>query len=268
MSKIIYLYTAQTHEDPVTVRRPVAAEIAPPTEEVKVELAGEHTAEPIKDIDTINMISEYLISHQRYRDNMMFIVGINFGLRVSDLLSLRFSHLIGDDMCFKNKFQLLEQKTKETRNVKKNRCITINDAVMDAVELYLKNTPGCSLSDFMFRGESRRCDSSKPMTRKSADRILKQINDELNLGIHMSTHTLRKTFGYHQMAMAGNSQRQLLLLQKMFGHSSPAMTLNYIGLTDEEMSAAYTKLNLGSEKNYTKYIDSKLTEETAVPMLA
>lgn len=240
------------------------ADIAPATEDVDVDLAESHVAEPIKDINTIRRISQYLIQHKRYRDNMLFVVGINVGLRITDLLSLRFSHLIDDNMCFRNKFQILEQKTKNTRSQKKNRCITINEAVMDAVELYLSHVSGCSLSDYMFRGESNRSDGNKSMTRKSADRILKSIADDLGLDIHISTHSLRKTFGYHQMAMANNSQRQLLLLQKMFGHSSPAMTLNYIGLTDEEISSAYQNLNLGGVHSYDRLLDSVLIEEEAV----
>ena len=65
--------------------------IAPATEEFTSELAQEHAAEPIKNLEDIFAISEYLISEKRYRDNMLFIVGINFGLRVSDLRMLRFS---------------------------------------------------------------------------------------------------------------------------------------------------------------------------------
>lgn len=54
------------------------------------ELAPEHAAEPIKSMEDINRISQYLIENKRYRDNMLFIVGINFGLRVSDLRLLKF----------------------------------------------------------------------------------------------------------------------------------------------------------------------------------
>ena len=66
---------------------------------------------------------------------MLFIVGINFGLRVSDLIRLRFATLINEYLTFKTKFPILEIKTRNTRKVKKNRYITINDAVMDAVIL-------------------------------------------------------------------------------------------------------------------------------------
>ena len=53
------------------------------------ELAESKAAEPIKDKEDIRRISEYLVEQGRYRDNMLFIVGINVGLRVSDLIELR-----------------------------------------------------------------------------------------------------------------------------------------------------------------------------------
>ena len=114
--------------------------IAPAVEDTSYEVAGEHASEPIKNVDDIYAVSKWFITRGRYRDNMLFIVGINFGLRVSDLLTLRFSHLIDEQFRFKTTFPILEKKTRNTRKVKRNRYITINDAVVDAVTLYLENT--------------------------------------------------------------------------------------------------------------------------------
>lgn len=99
--------------------------IAPSVENTSLQLAAEHTSEPIKSMDDIFRVSEYLIQNERYRDNMLFIVGINFGLRVSDLRMLRFSHLINDNLTFKERFAVLEQKTKNTRKRQRNRYVTI-----------------------------------------------------------------------------------------------------------------------------------------------
>ena len=238
--------------------------IAPATEQADCELAPEHAAEPIKSMDDIFAISRFLISNGRYRDNMLFIVGINFGLRVSDLRSLRFSHLINDNLTFKDSFAIFEQKTRSTRRRKKNRYITINTAVMEAVTLYLEHTENVTLSDYMFRSISNRGGNlNEPLTNKSIDRILKGIAADLNLNVKMSTHTLRKKFCYHQMVMSHNDSRKLLLLQKMLGHSSPAQTLDYIGITSEEIDEAYKKLNLGSvTHNYL--VDSDIVERDSV----
>ena len=234
--------------------------IAPAVEDTSYQIAGEHTSDPIKSIDDIYSISNWFISRGRYRDNMLFIVGINFGLRVSDLITLRFSHLIDDQFRFKTTFPILEKKTKNTRKVQKNRYITINDAVVDAVMLYLEHTPGVKLSDYMFRGESNRCGGdNKPMHRNSVERILKEVGTAVGIEAHMATHTLRKTFAYHQMLVSNNDPRKLLLLQKMFGHSTSAQTLDYIGITGEEIEAAYMALNLGA-RHKPYLVDSTIGE--------
>ena len=213
-------------------------------------------------------ISEYLISKKRYRDNMLFIVGINFGLRVSDLRSLRFSNLINDNLTFKNTFPIFEQKTRNTRKRKHNRYITINTAVIEAVTLYLEHTDDVSLSDYMFRSESKK-DGNKnvPLHRNSIDNILKNVGDELGLNMKISTHTLRKTWAYHQMVMSNNDPRKLLLLSKMMGHSSVTITLDYIGITSEEIEEAYKALNLGSrEYNYLNSVFYETQEVVRIPV--
>lgn len=243
-------------------RKLKAGLIAPAREEVNQELAREHAAEPIKSMEDIDRISGFLIDNGRYRDNMLFVVGINFGLRVSDLRTLRFEQLINEDFAFRDRFPILEKKTRNTRRYQRNRYITVNTAVVEAVTLYLEHTPGVCLSDYMFRSESNRGKGeNKPLSKQAVDLILKGIARDLGLGCRIATHSLRKTFAYHQMVMSGNDPRKLLLLQKMFGHASAAQTLDYIGITSEEIDEAYRKLNLGSRHNYL--MDSSI-EETDV----
>ena len=244
-------------------RKLKAGLIAPATEEVHCELAKEHSAEPIKSMDDIIRISQFLIEKKRFRDNMLFIIGINFGLRVSDLRTLRFSHLINDDCTFRDRFPILEKKTKNTRKHQRNRYISINTAVVEAVTLYLENTPGVHLSDYMFRSASNNgCNENKPISKQAVDAVLKGVAKDLGLGNRMATHSLRKTFAYHQMVMSGNDPRKLLLLQKMFGHSTAAQTLDYIGITSEEIDEASRMLNLGSvQHNYL--VDSDISEVEA-----
>lgn len=222
------------------------------TEEAAEEVVEEKTSDPIKKMEDIERICNYLKENKKYRDYMLFVVGINFGLRVSDLRKLRFSNIINDNLVFKDKFPVFEQKTRNTRKKKINRYITVNEAVVEAVTLYLENTPGVSLSDYMFRSKSNNGSNvNKPLNARSINEIMYKIADTLNLDMNVSTHTLRKTFGYHQLVMSHNDPRKLMLLQKIFNHSSIAQTLTYIGITDEEIDEAYRNLNLGSEKyNY------------------
>lgn len=236
------------------------------------EIAPEHAAEPIKSMDDINRISHYLINEGRYRDNMLFIVGINFGLRASDLRMLRFSNLINENMTFRESFPVFEKKTRNTRKRKKNRYITINRAVIEAVTMYLESEmdrrartgePPVSLSDYLFWNISNNKElTHEPLTVRSIDRILKGIAKDLDLSVKMSTHTLRKTFCYWVMVYGQNDGRTLLLLQKLLNHSSPAQTLDYIGITSEEIQKAYTSLNLGIGAS-RGLVDSRIYEVDA-----
>lgn len=237
-----------------------ASLISPAEEEVEWELARDQAAEPIKSLDDINRISEYLISNGKYRDNMLFIVGINLGLRVSDLRRLTFSHLIDDQFRIRHSFPILEKKTSETRKHRRNRYLVINDAIVDAVTLYLQHHPA-TLSDYMFRSRSNNGSSkNEPLRKQSINEILHNTAEACGITAKISSHSLRKTFGYHQMVMSGNSHRKLLILQKMFGHSSPAQTLDYIGITSEEIDEAYMNLNLGSKQCYQRF--SVLSEDS------
>ena len=233
--------------------------LLPASGDFQEELAQEHTPDPIKSIEDIERIASYFIQKERYRDHMLFVLGINLGLRASDLRMLRFSHLIDENFCFKRTFPILEKKTKNTRKVQKNRYLTINDAIVDAVTLYLQHTTGCKLDDYLFPCHSNRgINSGEPIHRNSIERILKEAASELGIKAKVATHTLRKTFGYHQMMMSGNDPRKLLLLQKIYGHSSAAQTLDYIGLTPEEIEDAYLNLNLAGKNCYAKF--SRLSE--------
>lgn len=237
--------------------------ISPAKETVEVELAPDHAAEPIKSMSDILRITTYLKEKKRWRDNMIFIVGINFGLRISDLRTLRFCDLINPDFSFKESFPVFEKKTRNTRKRKKNRYVSINDAVVEAVTLYLANTPNVSLSDYLFRSESNRGgNTNTPMARYSFERILKGIAEDLGITSSVSTHTLRKTFGYWIMVRGNNDPRTLLLLQRIFGHSTVSQTLTYIGVSENEIRDAYMNLNIGYSG--AMLVDSNIYESDAV----
>lgn len=234
--------------------------IQPTTEQFCSEVVSDHAAVPIKNMEDIYRISNFLIENKRYRDNMLFIVGINFGLRCSDLRMLKFGDIINPNLTFKETFPVFEKKTRNTRKKKKNRYITINNAVVEAVTLYLKNTPGVTLSDYMFKSISNNgANENTPITIQSINSILRGIVKELGLNIKISSHTLRKTFCYWMMMQGNNDQRRLLLLQKMLNHSTPAQTLDYIGLTSEEISEAYKQLNIGGRQR-ASLVDSNIVE--------
>lgn len=229
-------------------------------EEVEdTKLSIKHAAEPFKNLRDINRITNYLLSKGKYRDYMLFVVGINFGLRASDLLKLKFKDILNNDSSFKTSFELIEKKTSKTRTHKKARYIKIGKAVQQAVITYLQHNPEITLNDYLFTSQKKDDNgNSRPITRQQMERILKSTAKELNIkGNHFSTHSLRKTFGYHMMKQHNNDPRTLLILQQILGHSTSAITLNYIGITQDEIDSAYDSLNLGLRE---KVLDSDIFE--------
>lgn len=205
-------------------------------------------AEPIKSVEDINKVTDYLVTHGRYRDNLLFIAGINLGLRCGDLLHLKIGQILTPDgTAYRDRIEILEEKTSGTRKVQKTRVLYMNDAVVEAANLYFEHRGPVSLNDWLFAPDGNRSkNSGEPLTVRSVERILKEvINDKCGIEVHASTHCLRKTFAYHTLMNAKDRSRALEFLQKIFGHSSQQITLYYAGITDEEVKASYEGLNLG-----------------------
>lgn len=201
-------------------------------------------ADPIKSIDDILAVQSYLVSNKRWRDNLLFTMGINVGLRCNDLLHMKIGHVLNDDGCsYKSEATIIEEKTG------KRRLIFFNDAVYDALDLFFANTKSpVDLNDYLFKAEGNRGkNSGEPLQRRSVERILKEvINDKCHIDVHASTHCLRKTFAFHVIMSAPDRSRAIEFLQKIFGHDSQATTLYYAGITDMEIASTYQALNLGN----------------------
>jgi integrase len=158
------------------------------------------------------------------RDLLLFTLGINTGLRISDLLGLRVKDVAGQAI------KLKEIKTGKVRT------ITLDDVACKAVKAYLGNE---SLKDNDFIFYSRKGEN-QPISRVQAWTILNQAANKAKLDINIGTHTLRKTFGY----WAYKQGIDITLLQQVFNHSAPSITLRYIGITQDDIKNVYINLNL------------------------
>lgn len=205
-----------------------------------------HAAEPIKDVDDVLRVCEWLVANNRLRDNLLFTAGINLGYRCGDLLQLKWGHLLKADGTWNTKITLQEDKTNKLRTV------YLNKAVLQAAYLYGQEISSQSeygaidRNLYLFRSNSTKDKENKPLSVYSVERMLKQvINKELGIDIKAGTHCMRKTFGYHAVMSAADRTRAVELLRKIFKHSSERITLSYIGITDDEIRGVYENLNLG-----------------------
>ena len=78
------------------------------------------------------------------------------------------------------------------------------------------------------------------MDRFGAYYILKTDGKAVGLQDKIGTHTLRKTFGYHHY----KKFKDIAILQKIFNHSNPTITLRYIGIEQDQIDESYNNFIL------------------------
>lgn len=175
--------------------------------------------EPVKDLDTLENMCRYL-KENNPRDYILFYLGIYTGLRISDILKFKIRDLKG-----KNQIKLRETKTG------KEKFIPINPVLKKELEKYFENKDP---DDFIIKS---RQGYNKPISRTRAYYILDKLGKRFNIN-NLATHSMRKTFGYHYY----NKTKDIALLQIIFNHSSPSVTLRYIGIEQDDIDNAYKKL--------------------------
>ena len=183
--------------------------------------------QPIRSLKQIETIKK-LLKQQSLRDYCLFVLGINSGLRISDLLKLRISD-VAEKGKVKDRIRLRENKTNKFKD------FPISDNAKSAIREYLKSRQ-YSENDPLFISRKNK----GFLLRQRAYKILNEVARSIGIKEKIETHTLRKTFGYH----AYNSGYDIAIIQKLFNHSSPSVTLRYIGITQDEMDDVYLSLDL------------------------
>jgi len=174
-----------------------------------------NVVQPIRDITKLEQVKAWF-AQRPPRDNLLFLVGIHTGLRISDILRLRV-----DDVKDGPHIVLREKKTR------KRRFIPINDELAHNFRQYCK---GRHSSEYLLQSREG---INQPLTTSMAYRIMREAAAACGLK-HIGTHTLRKTFGYHLYQQTKDAQ----LVCQWLGHSDPAITERYIGINQDTMDRA------------------------------
>ena len=171
--------------------------------------------EPIRDKKRIRRVEKYLAKRNK-RDLLLFVMGTNTGLRVSDILALDV-----EDVKNKDFIDIVEKKTG------KHKRFPINDKIKGLIQNFTLNKKE---EEPLFKTiyDNR-------MERTYAYRVVNRACKKIGMQEKIGTHTMRKTFGYHHY----HKFRDVALLQKIFNHYSPSVTLRYIGIDQEEINNSY-----------------------------
>ena len=175
--------------------------------------------EPIRDLKAIRTIKKLLADHPR--NYCLFVLGINTAFRAGDLLSITAGQV--RDLEIGNHLEVREQKTDKLRRV------TLNRAAVQAIQQLLGSRE-FSNDDFLFSGQRGKLSVSY------VTRLVKRWCREINLKGRYASHSLRKTFGYHQRVTYGVA---LPVLVELYGHATQRQTLDYLCVQDEEIRDVY-----------------------------
>lgn len=210
------------------------------------------TVYPIKTHKDIIAMANWLYEHKDNKYVLAFTLGINLGLRANELLDLKMNQVFSSD----GSVRLIEDEEDTSDGIdiyqsktKKHRTVFLNAACKDALE-WAFPIKGAYLHSEGYIFPSRESGAIQVGTFR---KVLKEAAAACGLKQNIGTHTCRKTWGWHQYKY--NSEKanlDITMLQRAFGHSSPEVTLRYLGITDEEDKALYKNMciNVVSDQDF------------------
>ena len=178
------------------------------------------------------------------RDYVIFKIGTNLGLRVSDFLDIpkKEQALLkenGDkcyydvkyfrDMCKKGKVCLTQQKT--------NKPVYF-EIPQDIKELILKYCGDRADDEYMFPSRF----ANKHLTRVGYFLVLKDAAKALGLKENVGCHTMRKIFGYFYY----KKYHDIRTLMAIYNHGKEEVTLRYIGISQKEIDESMKNFKVGT----------------------
>lgn len=180
---------------------------------------GSYNVQPFRTQDEIATFKFFLGRNKNgKRDVFIFLMGINTGLRMSDIVKLTVRDI-------KQAGVIVEQKTGKKRRL-------LVDGMKDVIDDY---TSGMSMDDYIAYSRE-----GGHLEVGTVWKIFNKAAKEMGRG-DVGTHTCRKTFGYHYY----KKTKDIATLMVIFNHSSEAITKRYIGITDDEIDNSLIDFRLG-----------------------
>lgn len=191
------------------------------------------TTQPIRDKNTLrNFKNYYQDARSNVRNYTIIVIGLNTALRINDILHLTY------DMVYQNNKVREYIVVKEQKTGKENR-ILLNNETRHALSKYQKALVKTKMykegNPFLFPSPKK---ADAPLSRFQAYRMITAAAKALNLGEHISCHSLRKTFGYHAWKQGTNQ----VVLMAIFNHSSFTITRRYLCIEQEDKDDVFRNI--------------------------
>jgi integrase len=196
-----------------------------------MSLKGQRTTTSSLEWDQFRSLISKLERDSEFKYCLLISIGVFTGLRISDLLQLRYSHFEGSDI-----LTISEKKTGKTRRIK------INPDLKALIGRIKGKMPPVEPDQYIFLNRY----GSKPIDRSWINVNLKRIFKRYGIEIegNISSHLFRKTLGNRVLRLNNYSGESVILLMELFSHSSPAITKKYLGIREKEIQGVYDSLRL------------------------
>ena len=178
--------------------------------------------------DAMNLIRK-LAKDNNYKMSLLIALGCFTGLRISDILALRWNLILGVD-----EFTIIEKKTG------KKRTLRLNPQLQKHIQECYEHIKPIGVKAPILVSQK-----GTTFTIQAINRKLKDIKKQYKVKIkNFSCHSLRKTFGRQVYNMNdSNAELALVKLSMLFNHSNVAITKRYLGIQKDEILATYTCLS-------------------------
>lgn len=170
-----------------------------------------------------------LAKDDNYKMSLLIAIGSFWGLRISDILALRWDQILNVD-----EFTIQEKKTG------KDRTIRINQQLKQHIYECYEHIKPISINSPILVSQK-----GTVFSIQRINIILKEIKVKYKLNVkNFSSHSLRKTFGRQVYTQSpDNAEMALVKLMELYNHSSISVTRKYLGLRQEELLDTYDSLS-------------------------
>ncbi|WP_462425323.1 tyrosine-type recombinase/integrase [Fusobacterium varium] len=184
--------------------------------------------------DLVN-IRKYFKENKKIVMLALINIGVNVGLRISDLSRLRFENINTDYT-----IRIKEKKTKKIRKIKLN---SVCKEAIEELKIYYKEMGFSSEEGFLFKSLNRKYVKElidKSISTVGISKYLNKVRKDLNIGYPIGTHSLRKTWGHRVY----KGTLDIAIVMSILNHSSAEQTLKYIGIEEDKINKIYEKFKI------------------------
>ena len=193
--------------------------------------------EPIQSKEDYQKVVNYLSKKKNKRNLCIFIFGTSFGMRITDLVNLKWKYVLNADYSIKDSMIIQESKRKKVREIK------FNPLVKKVIAIYIeslkeqKKSFWMDLNSYMFPSQKGH---NKPLLVSNTCMMFKRIFKAAGIdpSHNYCTHTMRKSTG----KTLYDQGYDVWEISKLLGHSSMQETLCYIGVTKQKIGQMYEGL--------------------------